>query len=53
MTLVIFAGLAVAFAAAAVLKLARGAGFSHPQIRTRLLVAAIFSAVSLWLWSQA
>ena len=47
----ILAGLAVAFFAAAVLRLS-GRGFSHPQVRTWLLVAAIFSVVSAWLFYQ-
>ena len=44
--------LAVAFLAAALMRLARGGGAAHPQTKTWLLVAAIFSAVSAWLFSQ-
>jgi hypothetical protein len=48
----ILAGLAVVFLAAAAFRLAQGRGISHPQIKTWLLVAAIFTAVSAWLFSR-
>jgi DMSO reductase anchor subunit len=44
----ILAGVAVVFLAAAGLRLAKG-GAPAPQVRTWLLVAAIFGLVSLWL----
>jgi EamA domain-containing membrane protein RarD len=43
----ILAVLAVVFLAAAAIR-----GFRGPQARTWLLVAAIFTAVSLWLFSK-
>ena len=48
----ILAVLAVAFLAAAVMRLSRGGGISHPQTKTWLLIAVIFAAVSAWLFSQ-
>ena len=48
----ILAGLAIAFLAAALVRLSRGGGVRHPQTRTWLLVAVIFAAVSAWLFSQ-
>ena len=48
----ILAVLAVVFLAAALMRLSRGGGISHPQTRTWLIVAAIFAAVSAWLFSQ-
>lgn len=48
----ILAALAVAFAAAAVMRMARGGGFSHPQTKTWLIIAVIFAGVSAWLFSQ-
>jgi hypothetical protein len=48
----ILAGLAVVFLAAALMRLARG-GVSHPQTRTWLLIAAIFGAVSTWLFYRS
>jgi hypothetical protein len=47
----ILAVLAVAFVAAALMRLSRG-GISHPQTKTWLLVGVIFAAVSAWLFSQ-
>ena len=49
----ILAGLAVVFLAAALLRLSRGGGISHPQIKTWLLIALIFGAVSAWLFSRS
>ena len=49
----ILAGLAVAFLAAAVMRLTRGGGLSHSQARTWLLIAGIFGVVSAWLWWRA
>jgi hypothetical protein len=46
----ILAVLAVAFLAAALLRLSRGGGISHPQTKTWLLIAVIFGVVSGWLW---
>jgi hypothetical protein len=43
---------AVAFLAAALMRLSRGGGMGHPQTRTWLLVAVIFAAVSAWLFSR-
>ena len=48
----ILAGLAVAFLAAALMRPSRGGGISHPQKKTWLLIAAIFAAVSAWLFYQ-
>ena len=48
----ILAGLAFAFFAAAVLRLTGARGWSHPQVRTWLLIAAIFTVVSAWLFYQ-
>ena len=48
----ILAALAVLFLAAALLRLLRGGGISHPQTRTWLLIAVIFTIVSTWLFSQ-
>jgi hypothetical protein len=45
--------LAVAFLAAALIRVSRGGGISHPQTRTWLLIAVIFAAVSAWLFAQA
>ena len=47
----ILAGLAVAFLAAALIRVARGGGISHPQTKTWLLIAVIFGVVSAWLFS--
>jgi hypothetical protein len=49
----ILAGLAVVFLAAALLRLSRDGGISHPQTRTWLLVAVIFGVVSAWLFSRS
>jgi hypothetical protein len=46
----ILAVLAVAFLAAALRRLSRGGGISHPQTKTWLLIAVIFGVVSAWLW---
>ncbi len=46
----ILAVLAVAFLAAALVRLRRGGGTSHPQTKTWLLIAAIFGIVSAWLF---
>jgi uncharacterized membrane protein HdeD (DUF308 family) len=48
----ILAALAAFFLAAAVLRLTGGRRWSHPQVRTWLIVAAIFSVVSAWLFYQ-
>ena len=48
----ILAGLAVLFLAAAAVRLLRGTRVSHPQVRTWILVAFIFAAVSAWLFSR-
>ena len=48
-----FAVLAVAFLAAALMRVSRGGGISHPQTKIWLLVGAIFTAVSAWLWSRS
>ena len=48
----ILAALAVAFLAAAVLRVTGERGRSHPQVRTWLLIAGIFSIVSAWLFYQ-
>ena len=46
----ILAVLASAFLTAALFRMSRGGGISHPQTKTWLLISAIFSAVSAWLW---
>ena len=46
----ILAVLAVAFLAAALVRMSRGGGISHPQTRTWLLIGVIFSVVSAWLF---
>jgi hypothetical protein len=48
----ILAAFAIAFWAAALLRLSRGGGIRHPQTKTWLLISAIFAAVSAWLFSQ-
>ena len=48
----ILAGLAVAFLAAAAVRIMRERGWSHPQVRTWLLLGVIFSGVSAWLFYQ-
>ena len=47
----ILALLAVTFLAAALVRVARSGGISHPQTKTWLLIAVIFGAVSAWLFS--
>jgi hypothetical protein len=49
----ILAVLAVAFLAAALMRLSRGGGFSHPQTKTWLLIGVIFAAVSAWLFHRS
>jgi hypothetical protein len=49
----LFPLLSVAFLVAALVRVLGGRRLSHPQIRTWLLMAAIFAAVSVWLWSRA
>ena len=46
----ILATLAALFLAAAVLRLTGERGWSHPQVRTWLLLGAVFSVVSAWLF---
>jgi len=48
----IFAALSMAFLVAALMRLSRGGGLSHPQTKVWLLISVIFSAVSAWLFSQ-
>lgn len=48
----ILAGLAVVFLAAAVLRMNGERGFTHPQVKAWLLLGAIFSVVSAWLFYQ-
>ena len=48
----ILAVLAVAFLAAALMRVSRGGGILHPQTKTWLLIGVIFAAVSVWLFSQ-
>lgn len=48
----ILAGLAVVFLAAATLRGASGAGWSHPQVKAWLLLGVIFAGVSAWLFYQ-
>jgi putative Mn2+ efflux pump MntP len=49
----ILAVVAVAFLAAALIRLSRGAAISHPQVKTWLIIAVIFGAVSAWLFSKS
>ena len=49
MTRYILAGLAVFFLVAGATSAAR-VGLAHPQPRTWLLIAALFGAVSIWLF---
>jgi hypothetical protein len=42
--------LAVAFLAAAVMRLSRGGGITHPQTKSWLLIGVIFATVSAWLF---
>lgn len=46
----ILAGLAVVFFAFATMRAGGGLGWVHPQVRTWLLLAAIFTGVSAWLF---
>jgi uncharacterized membrane protein HdeD (DUF308 family) len=46
----ILAALALVFLVASVMRVARDGGKLRPQSRTWLLIAAIFGAVSAWLW---
>ncbi len=46
----ILAVLAVGFLAAALMRLSRGGGISHPQTKTWLLIGVIFAIVSAWLF---
>jgi len=48
----ILAGCAVVFLVAALMRLSRGGGISHPQTKTWLLISAIFGIVSVWLFSR-
>ncbi|WBS00584.1 hypothetical protein OU994_19965 [Pseudoduganella sp. SL102] len=48
---VVFAVLALAFLAAAAVRLLRDGGL-RPASKTWLLVAALFGATSAWLWLQ-
>jgi hypothetical protein len=48
----ILAVLAVAFLTAALMRLSRGGGISHPQTKTWLIIAIIFAAVSAWLFAR-
>ena len=48
----ILAVLAVVFLAAALRRMGRGGGLSHPQTKTWLLIAVIFGLVSAWLFFQ-
>jgi hypothetical protein len=48
----ILAVLAVAFLAAALMRMWRGGGIRHPQTKIWLLIGIIFAAVSAWLFFQ-
>jgi uncharacterized membrane protein HdeD (DUF308 family) len=48
----ILAALAAVFLAAAVLRMFGRGGWSHPQVKTWLLLGGIFSVVSAWLFYQ-
>jgi high-affinity Fe2+/Pb2+ permease len=48
----ILATLAAVFLAAAAVRMTGGRAWSHPQVRTFLLIGAIFSVVSAWLFYQ-
>jgi len=50
LTKYILAGLAAAFFAFAAMRAVGGRGWVHPQVRTWLLLAAIFTGVSAWLF---
>jgi hypothetical protein len=47
------AAFAVAFLAAALMRVSRDGGISHPRTRTWLIVGVIFAAVSAWLFSRS
>jgi hypothetical protein len=49
----ILAVLAVTFLVAALIRLSRGGGISHPQTKTWLLVGVIFAVVSAWLFVRS
>ena len=42
----------VVLLAAALMRLSRGGGISHPQTKTWLIVSVIFAAVGAWLFSR-
>jgi len=46
----ILAALAAVFFVSAALRATGGRGWRHPQVRSWLLLAAIFSGVSAWLF---
>jgi hypothetical protein len=48
----ILGGLAVVFLVAALMRMSRGGGISHPQTKTWLLISVIFGVVSAWLFSR-
>jgi hypothetical protein len=48
----ILAAFAAGFLLAALLRLSRGGGISHPQTKTWLLISLIFAVVSAWLFSR-
>ena len=48
----ILAGLAAVFLASAAVRLSGGRGWSHPQVRSWLLLGGIFTIVSAWLFYQ-
>jgi hypothetical protein len=48
----ILAALSGLFIVLAVWRMAGGAGASHPQTRTWLLIGVIFALVSVWLFSR-
>jgi hypothetical protein len=50
LTKYILAGLAAAFFVFAAGRAAGGGGWVHPQVRTWLLLAAIFTGASAWLF---
>ncbi len=49
----ILAAFAVVFLTAAIIRLTRDRGTLQPQSRAWLLIAIIFTLVSVWLWSRA
>ena len=49
----VLAVFAVFFIAAALLRLSRGGGMSHPQTKSWLLVGVVFAVVSAWLFSRS